>query len=254
MPLLILLAVLALLPASAHADPALVFPEETFAFSNDTVFAYGTDEQGGLTMVRKDKPPDFSHRCFILARATLQFHKFARFEPAAAPASEETYRRLIGYLSHIPVWDAERPPEDRVVFPGYPNLYEFSRGRQGLLKEELGNWWPTYLRVGNWRIVFPMPRFGQAGLSRWLTRRLDRGEPAALFLARFPKMNHVVIPFDYHREPGGDILFDLYDPNYPGEKSWLRYVAAERSFELQKRWYFPGGRVNALRVYISPFH
>lgn len=252
---LALIAVLFAGEASAKENPAaLTFPEDTFAFSNDTVFAYGVDEQGKLTISKKEKVPDFSHRCFVLCRATLQFLKFARFDPAAPEVSDEEYRRIVRQVSRIPVWLPKRPDNRRIIVPGYANLYNFTRGRQGMLKEELGNWLPTYLRIGNWRIVFPMPRPGQAALARWLTRQIDQGRPCAVFLARFPKMNHVVIVYNYRREPGGSIRFIIYDPNYPGEEAWLRFRAGQSSFELQKRWYFPGGRVNALRVYLSPFH
>ena len=67
-------------------------------------------------------------------------------------------------------------------------------------------------------------------------------------------MNHVVIPYAQRREPGGNVSFTVYDPNYPNEPSWLFYRASERSFEFEPRWYFPGGRVNVMRVFISPFH
>ena len=83
---------------------------------------------------------------------------------------------------------------------------------------------------------------------------MQRGERRAMFLTRFPSMNHVVVVYAMHRQPNGRMRFDVYDPNYPGEPSWIEYVPEERSFEFQKRWYFPGGRVNVLRVFISPFH
>jgi hypothetical protein len=67
-------------------------------------------------------------------------------------------------------------------------------------------------------------------------------------------MNHVVIPYAQCREPGGNVSFSVYDPNYPNQPGWLFYRGSERSFEFQPRWYFPGGRVNAMRIFISPFH
>jgi hypothetical protein len=97
-------------------------------------------------------------------------------------------------------------------------------------------------------------RAGQAAAARWLCDSLDHGRPRAVYIARFPSMNHVVIPYSLDREPGGNVTFHVYDPNYPNEPSWLFYRASERSFEFEKRWYFPGGRVNLMRVFISPFH
>jgi hypothetical protein len=140
------------------------------------------------------------------------------------------------------------------VLPGYRNLHDFSRAYEGLLKETLGNWIPSYLRVGNWRMAWPFPRCGQAAAARWLIRSMERGEPRAVYLARFPHMNHVVVAYRMERKPDGDLRFIVYDPNYPNEPSWIDYHPAERSFSFQKRWYFPGGRVNLFRIFISPIH
>lgn len=225
---------------------------DTFAFSNDTVLRYGVDERGRLHISRRDKPVEFSHRCFVLARAVLQFHQFARFEPRQPKLSREEYRRRIKRLCRIAVWS--RGPREKIVFPGFADLHEFSVAYEGLLKENLGNWWPSYLRVGNWRMATGHLRAGQAAAARWLTKSAQEGKLRAVYLARFPSMNHVVIVYAAHPQPNGDVRYDLYDPNYPSEKTWLLYRAAERSFDFDKRWYFPGGRVNVMRVYISPFH
>ena len=225
---------------------------DTFAFSNDTAFQYGVDELGKLHITAREKPADFAHRCFVLTRAVLQFHQFARFEPKQPRLSREEYLRRIKQVCRIPVWSAG--PRQRVVFPGYADLHAFSIAYEGLLKENLGNWLPTYLRVGNWRMAMGHLRPGQAAAARWLSESLDRGQPRAIYLARFPHMNHVVVPYAQRREAGGNITFLVYDPNYPNAPSWVFYRASERSFEFEPRWYFPGGRVNVMRVFISPFH
>lgn len=225
---------------------------DTFAFSNDTVFHYGVDERGQLHINRREKPVAFGHRCFVLSRAALQFRQFARFEPRQPRLSREEYRRRILQVCRIPVWSGG--PRAKIVFPGYADLHGFSRAYEGLLKEHLGNWLPSYLRVGNWRMAMPHPRAGQAAAARWLSASLDRGQPRALYLTRFPHMNHAVVPYAQQREAGGNISYLVYDPNYPDEPAWLFYRASERSFEFAPRWYFPGGRVNVMRVFISPFH
>ena len=134
------------------------------------------------------------------------------------------------------------------------DLRAFSKAQAGVLQENLGNWWPTYWRVGNWRMAMGHPRAGQAAAARWLAESMDAGRLRAVYLARFPKMNHAIVIHAMQRRAGGDIRFLAYDPNYPGEPCWLDYKAAERSFELQPRWYFPGGRVNVMRIFISPLH
>jgi hypothetical protein len=188
----------------------------------------------------------------VLSRAVLQFHQFARFEVKAPRLSREEYGRRIRAICRIPVWS--RGPAERIVIPGYADLHSFSAAYEGLLKANLGNWLPTYLRVGNWRMAMGHLRPGQAAAARWLSASLDRGQPRALYLARFPSMNHVVIPYAQKREAGGNVRYFVYDPNYPNEPTWLLYRASERSFEFAPRWYFPGGRVNVMRVFISPLH
>ena len=247
---LLLALTLLLAPAAVRAG-AFDLHRDTFAFSNDTVFQYGVDEQGRLHISKREKPAEFGHRCFVLSRAVLQFRQFAQFEPRQPRLSREDYRLRIKQVCRVPVWSSRT---GRVVIPGYADLHSFSAAYEGLLKENLGNWLPSYLRVGNWRMAMGHPRWGQAAAARWLSAALDRGQPRALYLARFPHMNHVVIPYAQRREPGGKVSFTGYDPNYPNAPSWLFYRASERSFEFEPRWYFPGGRVNVMRVFISPFH
>jgi len=249
-----LLPVALLLVFAAPALQARPFDlhRDTFAFSNDTVFAYGVDEAGKLHISKRDKPAEFSHRCFVLTRAVLQFWQFTKFAPEKPKLSREEYRRLILHICRIPVWSDG--PRERVVIPGYADLHSFSVAYEGLLKENLGAWFPSYLRVGNWRMVMGHLRPFQASASRWLLESVQEHKLRAIYLARFPWMNHVVIVYAAIPKPNGDIRFTVYDPNYPNEPSWVDYIAAESSFSFQKRWYFPGGRVNVMRVFISPFH
>ena len=251
------LAALALCGAPARAATPTHFDwrADTISFSNDTVFAYGVDEAGHLSVHRRETPARFAHRCFVLVRAVLQFHKFARFAPEAPRLSEADYRDLIRRVCRIPVWTADREAGDRIVIPGYRNMNEFSRAHEHAMKETIGNWFPTYLRVGNWRMVGPFPRFGQANAYAQIVRGLDRGKLQAVYLTRFPKMNHCVILFDYHRLDGGArTRFDAYDPNYPNTLSWVDYNAKQQGFDFERRWFWPGGRVNLMRVYISTIH
>lgn len=225
---------------------------DTFAFSNDTAWQYGVDEQGRLHISTRDVPAEFSHRCFVLARGVLQFWQFAEFQPRQPRVDREEYRKRIKRLCRIPVWS--RGPREKIVFPGYRDLHDFSLAYEGLLKETLGNWWPSYWRVGNWRMGMGHPRAGQAAAARWLAKSMDEGRPRAIYMSRFPKMNHVVVPYSMDREAGGNLTFHVYDSNYPSQPSWVFYRASIRSFEFEPRWYFPGGQVNVMRIYLSPFH
>lgn len=210
------------------------------------------DEQGRLHISRREKPAEFSHRCFVLTRAVIQFQQFARFDARQPRVSREEYCRRIKQICRIPVWG--RGPAEKIVIPGYADLHSFSVAYEGLLKENLGNWLPSYLRLGNWRMIMGHLRVGQAAAAGWLAESIDRGQLRAIYLARFPHMNHVVVVYAVRREAGGNLSFTVYDPNYPNESSWVFYRGSERSFEFEPRWYFPGGRVNVMRVFISPLH
>ena len=60
---------------------------DTFAFSNDTVMRYGLDEQGRLHISRRDRPVEYGHRCFVLARAVMRPPRARRESPRQeAPA------------------------------------------------------------------------------------------------------------------------------------------------------------------------
>jgi hypothetical protein len=225
---------------------------DTFPFANETAWAYGVDEAGQLHISTRDTPARYAHRCFVLTRAVLQFHQFARFAPERSKVPREEYRRLIRAVCRIPVWS--KGPRERLVIPGFPDLRAFSVAYEGLLKENLGNWFPTYVRPGNYRMAMGHPRSGQAMVARWLAQSLAAGRIRTIYLARFPHLNHAVVAYAVQHEPGGDLRFLVYDPNYPAALVWLRYRAPRRSFEFQKRWYFPGGQVNAMRIYLSPLH
>lgn len=250
---LFLAAALLGLARLAAAGPARFdLKRDTFAFANETVLEYHIDEAGHLSAELRDTPPKYAHSCFVLSRAVLQFHQFARFDPKRPRVSDAEYRRLIRAVCRIPVWS--KGPRERIVIPGFRDLHSFSLPYGRLLQENLGNWLPTYFRVGNFRMAMGHPRAGQAMAAQWLAQSLEAGRIRGVFLSRFPHMNHALVAYAVRRGSGGDLFFDLYDPNYPGQPAHLRYVAARRSFDFERRWYFPGGQVNVMRIYISPLH
>ena len=245
------LLMLELWAAPAGANPRFDPRRDGFAFSNDTTLKYQMNASGQVVAKWRDGKTGFHHGCFLIVRSTMQFDRFARFAPNLPKVSDDEYRRLLRKLSRIPVWAVERP---RLVFPGYRNLYEFTLARSELVQHEIGAWWPTYFRIGNWRMGMPFPRSGQALAARRLSEELDAGRLQAIYVARSLRLNHCLILYGVTRRPGGDLEFQACDPNYAGESAWLRYHAATRTFELQKRFYFNLGTVNVMRVYLSPLH
>ena len=236
-------------PAAYAQKTKFDLRKDGFAFTNDVP---SMDPSIGVAPPTRGVPAHFVHSCFIFCRSAAQFKKFATFAPGEPKVSEEEYRKRVKQIVRTPVWFRE--PATKVVIPGYRNLHEFSAAHTRLLEETLGSWLATYFRVGNWRLVFWFPRGGQALAAQRIASGLDQGKLQAVYAARFPHMNHCLLLYDYKPEPGGDIRFIGFDPNYVAEPTWLRYHAQSRTFDMQRRYYFAGGPVNIMRVYLSPFH
>ncbi|HEY0790017.1 MAG TPA: hypothetical protein VGD78_03025 [Chthoniobacterales bacterium] len=234
------------------APPALDPQKDVLAFSNETFYEYQVDAGGHLSFHQRTHREDdlYSRHCFVMVRMVLQFHRFAQFRPDLPKVSGAEYRDRILRLARIPAWsDGTRP---RVQFPGYADLRSFSSDHPLLLQKNMGLWWPSFWRIGNWRIVFPVPRSGQDRLARFLKHQVDSGHAKAVYITRFRPINHCLIVYDYKGERNGDVTYSVYDCNQPNARPVLRYHAAERSFDFPRTWYWPGGRVNALKLYVSP--
>lgn len=213
-------------------------------YANETVFAY----DGRPTEVEGTK---YTRRCFILVKGVLQFWKFARFDPAAPRVSDQEMERRIIQVCHTPPW-AER--EEGVLFPGFANLRELSVAHGALLREHMGLWLPTYVRWGNMRIMMPSFASGRRACAEWLKRRIDSGEPATVLIANLPRMVHAVLLYQVKEAENGDWIFTAYDPNLLDDPRRLRFSQADATFTYEPTFYFRGGGVNVLRIYVSPFH
>jgi hypothetical protein len=229
------------------------FPQDTFALSNQLYFDYQTTPKGDIQVHRRadGKTPDYSRHCFVLVRSVLQFHRFAEFRPDLPALTEDEYRSRVRELVRIPAWS--RGPANKIQFPGYSDLYSFSAAHSLMLQKNLGIWWPSYWRIGNWRIVFPVPRSGQEHLAHWLQSRLDTGNIVAVYITRMKPINHCLVAYRYVKQPNGDLLFFVYDVNQPAKEVHLRYQTADRSFYYDRTPYYQGGLVSAMKLYVSPF-
>lgn len=228
------------------------FPQDTFSFSNQLYLDYQTTRKGDIRVQRRadGKTPDYSRHCFVLIRSVLQFQRFAEFRPDLPALTEDEYRSRVQELVRISAWS--NGPANRVQFPGYSDLYSFSGAHALMLQRSLGIWWPSYWRVGNWRIVFPVPRSGQERLAHWLQNRLDTGNVEAVYITRMKPINHCLVAYAYAKQSNGDLLFFVYDVNQPGKKVHLRYQIANRSFYYDRTPYYPGGLVSVMKLYVSP--
>ena len=228
------------------------FPQDTFSFSNQLYFDYQTTQKGEVRANRRanEKIPDYSRHCFVLIRSALQFQRFAEFRPDLPALTENEYRSRVRELVRIPAWSSG--PAKKIQFPGYSDLYSFSGAHALMLQKALGVWWPSYWRVGNWRIVFPVPRSGQERLAHWLQNRLDAGRAEAVYITRMKPINHCLIAYAYAKQPNGDLLFFVYDVNQPAKQVHLRYQTANRSFYYDRTPYYPGGLISVMKLYVSP--
>ena len=234
------------------AAPEFDVRRDTLGWANETKFAYDIDAAGHLHISQRAVPAVYSNRCFVMSRTALQFRKFARFAPEQPRVSREEYTRLVRAIARIPVWSDG--PHERIVVPGFRDLRSFSKTHTAMLQANLGGSLTSFLRLGNFRMAMGHPRLGQKWAADWLLKSIREDKLRAVFLTRFPSMNHCVIAYRAFPRANGDVRFIVYDPNYEAQSARLDYIAARRSFDFERRWYFPGGQVNVMRVYISPFH
>ena len=227
------------------------FQKDTFGFANQTYFDYKqlSDSQVQISR-RHGQVPDFSRHCFQMCRAVLQFFQFADFRSDLPKVSESEYQQIVRQVSRIPAWSSG--PKTKIVVPGYKDLHSFSLGETMVLQKNLGLWWPAYWRVGNWRIVMPVPRSGQQRMAKWLRSQLDHKRIRDVYITRFKPINHCLVAYHYTPGQNGDIIFDVYDANQPGKLVHLIYRASDRSFYFDKTWYYRGGLVSVLSLYVSP--
>jgi len=226
------------------------FHWDTFAYPNELIWEYHLDPASGqMTHRRRQPPPTYSHHCFVVARSARQFFLHARFAPELPPVEDPACRKLIRRI----VSRSPRRPSaesEKIVIPGYTNLFQFSEAREALLKSACGGAWQSYFQRGSWRMIFPLTRRHQDRMASQLMATLDQQDPPVIHLVRFPSLsiNHAMVLFGY-RHVGTTVHFEAYDPNNPAAPAELIYDPAERRFTLPRNSYFAGGRVDIYQVY-----
>ena len=236
------------------------FDRDTFAFANETVFEY----RDGLAHLRK--PPaarkqrrPYTSRCFVMSRAAMQFHKFARFDPRGASLTDRALAERIRAITRRPPWREALPVGQRIVLPGYPNLRALSRTRGRVLRDNIGIGWTTYVRFGSIRMLYEYSLKYQERTHAELDATLARRELFVAHLSTFPNLsiNHAVLV--YARKPASQAArkvgierYVVYDPNHPEAPRELTWSPAGRAFAYQKDWDFVGGFVRVYQVYGKP--
>ncbi|MDZ4789341.1 MAG: hypothetical protein SH807_10410 [Blastochloris sp.] len=238
------------LPTGSSSAP-FTWSTDRFSFANETVWIY--DAPPVLNKADSDqKAQTYSRRCFVMARAALQFRKFARFDPTLAPISGLELSKRIRQVSSKPVWEEELSYDKKIVFPASKNLFNFSQQHQSLLQKNIGAGWPIYFRLGNMAMPFPVSRAHQARTADELRQMIQNKQPAVLWLTRFPSLaiNHTVLVYAL-RQNEAVWEFEVYDPNYTDGPKRLNYDPQTNVFSYQKTFYFKGGPITARTVYWS---
>ena len=238
--------------AEANAlTPPLHFKDDTVGFANMTVFEY----ENGIAHVRRGesaKQKRYTRRCFVLCRTTMQFKKFARFDPHAPPLNDLDLAERIRQVTRRAAWRDTLPENERVVFPGYANFRELSMKRGYVVQRNIGYGWPTYWRLSNARTLFETGVGYQEKTHEKLNAVLDRGDLFVAFLTTLPhlRINHAVLVYAKKSDRSLDLdRYLVYDPNHPEGPRELIWSNSNRSFAYQKDWDFVGGNVRVYRVY-----
>jgi hypothetical protein len=241
--------------ATAQVPPpsqGFAFAQDTFAFANELLWEYHFDpETDKASHINRQPKPAYHHRCFVLARSARQFFECAHFDPHQPIATADTYRKLVRRA--VSMNPAKRvPPDERVVIPGYANLYQFSLVQEEILKETCGPAWQSYVQRGHWRMILPFSRRHQENTARRLVQALQANQAPVVHLVAFPslRINHALVLFAYENTAAG-IAFSAYDPNAPERPTTLTFDQTERAFSFPRNLYYRGGRLNVYDVYRS---
>ena len=247
------------LVASLKAAPDFHFDQDTLAFTNMTVFDYHQGKITSLgqgTTAQKEKTPRYTRRCFVMSRTVVQFLKFAHFQPNGQPLDDaELARRVRQVTRHAP-YEQTLPAAQRVVIPGYKNLRELSEKRGWVLQKNIGLGWPTYLRIGNYRMFYKHSKTYQAETHQRLNDTLKRGNLFIAYLSDFPTLhiNHAVLIYERKptsRKSKADRYY-CYDPNHPDGPRELVWLPDEQVFNFEKDEEFVGGFTRVFQVYGRP--
>jgi len=237
----------------APLEAPLAVPDNVLAYQNGLVWEYRFDDEGDWVARRREPSPEYSHRCFAQVRTVRLYFQYARFDETLPKLSRDEYRTRVAEV-HAQNPRDPGPPQRRVLFPGYPNLYQFSLDHADLIQEVDGGLWRSYVQRGNWRMVIPFTRGHQARMARSFMEAIDLNRPPVVRLVRFPRItiNHTIIPIDYEQDEER-IVFQVYDPNIPEEPRPLVFDRESRTFDFVRTDYFPGGRVDAYEIFDGIF-
>src|SRR5207245_2702347 len=159
-----------------------------------------------------------------------QFHRFARFDPAAPRVDAEEYARRVRAVSGHAPWEPSLPPAERVVIPGFASLRAFSAAEEAAVKTGLGSRFWTLVHWTNWRVSMPVPDGHQAVVLDEVLAELAAGRLVQLLVTNWPKqeLSHTVVAYGYRGVDDG-VELTVWDPNDPAAPG-----AAGRRFPAER--------------------
>jgi hypothetical protein len=222
--------------------PLIRFGADTFAFPNES------------RTKNQDKPDLYANYCFVMARAIIQFHRFAHFDPSAPRLTAEGYAQRVREVTAFSPWADSIPPEARIVIPGYASLYELSADQETAVKAGLPDRFWTFVHWTNWRVVFPMTGGHQEGVASETMAELQAGRLVQWLVTNFPtwELNHTVVAYDYRIGENGSVEFLVYDPNDHYVPGVISFDRSERHFWATHLFDTTEGTIRAFRMYYSP--
>ncbi|MBO0696034.1 MAG: hypothetical protein J2P56_08030 [Verrucomicrobia bacterium] len=191
-----------------------------------------------------------------MTRTTMQFRKFARFNPHDVPLNDQELAHRIRAVARRAPWLEALPENERIVFPGYASLRELSKARTQVFQDNIGSGFMSYFRAGNLRMVFLESKGYQEKTHQSLNAALARGDTFVAFLTTYPKMsiNHAVLVYGQKKSRPGDELerYFVYDPNHAEAPRELTWSPRKGAFAYQKDIDFIGGSVRVYQSYNKP--
>ena len=226
-------------PAAASV-PAFSFADDTFAFAND------------IRARHPDGHDLYANYCFVLARAVRQFHRFARFDPAAPRVDAEEYARRVRAVSGHAPWEPSLPPAERVVIPGFASLRAFSAAEEAAVKTGLGSRFWTLVHWTNWRVSMPVPDGHQAAVLDEVLAELAAGRLVQLLVTNWPKqeLNHTVVAYGYRAVDDG-VELTVWDPNDPAAPGAVLFDRRRDRFVASRVYDTRVGPIRVFRMYYS---
>jgi hypothetical protein len=252
--LALLLSIFGAFSAFAQDASKFRFDRDTLWFPNWTVWNYanGMRVREPASGGHKEKTDRYTRRCFVMSRTAQQFFKFARFDPKAAPIDDKELAHRVRQVTRKQPWHPALPPNERIVFPGYANLRELSKAKTLVLQNNIGLGWPTYARVGNFRMFTERGRDYQVEEHTILNQTLARGEMFVAYLSDYPilHINHAVLVYRRTSRDGDKIdKYICYDPNHPDAPRELTWLPDKREFNFERDQEFAGGYTRVYQVY-----